>query len=321
MILGTMCGLFSATIYTCANICLKSVSHCDPFWVACLRSLPTTVVAAALVGFRLTQGQPFGLAPRTVFALIGVGLAAQLGGNVGFQYALEGCGLALAVPLTLGTIIIGGASLGRLWLGEPITVRTALAILFLLIAIPILTFGAKEEAADMAATTVASDSMNHAAVEQSPLLWLFGALSACGAGICYALQGVMLRRMANLRAPTAATLLILSSVGLLSLGPISVGRIGWDGLLATTPHELKTMLYAGIFNAAGFFAISKALEWISVVHLNALNATQAAMAAAAGVVFFHEEPTVAMFLGVALTIGGLLLMDRKRQPAEIATVE
>ena len=301
--LGTICGLSSAAIYTCANICLKAAANCDPFWVAAIKALPTAILAAGLVGYGNLRGRPFGLSARTTVALIATGLAAQLGGNVGFQYALEGCGLALAVPLTLGTIIIGGALLGRFWLGEPVTPRTALAMVLLLVAIPILTWGAKQEAPALA--TVAATG--------NPLFWLVGAMAACASGFAYALQGAVLRRMANLRAPVAATLLVLSATGVVSLGPISLARIGWDGMLATDPSDFANMIFAGLFNAVGFFTLSKALKLISVVQVNALNASQAAMAAAAGVMFFNEIPTAAMFLGIGLTVAGVMLIDRGRR--------
>ena len=50
--------------------------------------------------------------------------------------------MALSVPLTLGTIIVGGALLGRLFLGEPITARTFASMAALILAITILSLGA-----------------------------------------------------------------------------------------------------------------------------------------------------------------------------------
>jgi drug/metabolite transporter (DMT)-like permease len=50
------------------------------------------------------------------------------------------------------------------------------------------------------------------------------------------------------------------------------------------------------------------------VYVNALNATQAAMAAIAGVILFQEARSTELGLGVLLTIAGLLLMKAGRRP-------
>ena len=47
-------------------------------------------------------------------ALIVTALVCQLLGNVVFQWSLGVIGMALAVPLTLGAMIIGAAIMGRL---------------------------------------------------------------------------------------------------------------------------------------------------------------------------------------------------------------
>src|SRR5262245_39227228 len=41
---GTLCGLFSAFIYTCANSFLRAVHHCDPVWVSTIRAVPTVLL-------------------------------------------------------------------------------------------------------------------------------------------------------------------------------------------------------------------------------------------------------------------------------------
>ena len=49
---------------------------------------------------------------------------------------------------------------------------------------------------------------------------------------------------------------------------------------------------------------------LSVVRVNLINASQAAMCAAGGVLFFDEALTVWLVLGTLLTMGGLMLMER-----------
>ena len=74
------------------------------------------------------------------------------------------------------------------------------------------------------------------------------------------------------------------------------------------------MILAGLANALAFFALAKSLQLIEVVHVNALNASQVAMAAVAGVVLFNESLTTPLVVGVLLTGFGLLLMRRARTP-------
>ena len=81
------------------------------------------------------------------------------------------------------------------------------------------------------------------------------------------------------------------------------------------------MLLAGICNAAAFVTLTKSLQLTSLVFVNALNATQATMAALMGVLFFHEPPSPWLLTGVGLTIVGLLLMRKRRAPADSVAAE
>ena len=61
------------------------------------------------------------------------------------------------------------------------------------------------------------------------------------------------------------------------------------------------MILAGLFNAVAFLALTKSLQLVPVVYFNALNATQAAMGALAGIMLFAEPSTWLLWLGVAMT--------------------
>ena len=73
------------------------------------------------------------------------------------------------------------------------------------------------------------------------------------------------------------------------------------------------MLGAGVFNAIAFLAVTKAFQLISVVYVNSLNASQAAMAAIAGVILFSEPMSLPLAVGVALTIAGLMLIRQREE--------
>ena len=57
-----------------------------------------------------------------------------------------------------------------------------------------------------------------------------------------------------------------------------------------------------------FVSLTKSLQLTSVVYVNALNATQATLAALAGVLIFKEALSPWLAIGVGLTIGGLMLL-------------
>jgi hypothetical protein len=75
-------------------------------------------------------------------ALAIASIIGQLLGNVMFQWSLGVVGIALAVPLTLGTMILSGALMGRIVLHEPVTVQMALSTVVLIGAIFVLSLGA-----------------------------------------------------------------------------------------------------------------------------------------------------------------------------------
>jgi DME family drug/metabolite transporter len=311
-VIGLACGIFSAAIYTCANICLREVVHCDPFWVSCVKALPTTLLAGVLVAHRMWRGRAAFPDAKIVWALIATGLFVQLGGNAAFQYSLGVVGLALGVPLTLGTLIIGGALLGRVWLLEPVTPRSALAMLLLIGSIIVLSLGA-----DRAYEAITPSHPDHA----NPWLLFLGVGAACGSGVAYAFLGVVIRRMVTSETPLSATLFIISTTGVVSLGLASIWHVGTDVLWSTSAVDLGSMFWAGVFNAVAFFALSKALEFAPVVQVNAVNASQTAMAALAGIVFFDEPPTRTLAIGIGLTILGLLLIDRPKRAQATRSIE
>lgn len=299
---GTIYGAISAVAYTAANICLRSVTDdCDPVWVSCIKSLPTAVAVAPWLIVRWSRGERVFPPLSVVVTLVGAGLLGQLGGNVSFQWSLGIIGIALTVPLCMGMIIIGSAVLGRILLYESVNALTAVALTLLLAAIWILSVGAQG----------ASDSMADLAAA-SPWLVTAAVAAACVAGLSYAVLGVTIRRAVIGVSTVSATTFCVSTVGLLSLTPWTVYRIGIDQMIQTDRTDFAVMLLAGVFNLIAFLALTRALQITTLVYVNALNASQVAMASVAGIVLFREQASPALTLGVSLTVIGLLIMPRHK---------
>lgn len=303
LLLGTIFGVISALAYTGTNLTLRRVAHTQnldwAIWVSCWKGVPAALVAWLLIAHRTRRGLP-ALPPRQlVLPLIATGLFMQFVGNVSFQWGLSLGGLALTVPLTFATLIGSGAILGRIVLNEPITLRSLAAIAVLVISIVFLSLGAEGATRSMLA--------------ESSWLTIVGAILAASlAGLAYGTCGVVIRRTTTgvHNVSLSGTLVLLSTTGVVGLGLTSWFRLGTDQLLETTPLELANMLAAGSLNAIAFFACGAALMRLSVVRVNMINASQAAMCAAGGVLFFEEALTVWMVLGTLLTMGGLMLMER-----------
>lgn len=302
--LGTLAGLAAAVGYTVANSLLRSVAFCDPVWVSAVKAFPNLVLVAPWLLVHLQRGQPVFPRRDVLAKLILAALAGQLLGNVFFQWSLGLIGLALTVPLSLGTIILFGALLGRIFLHEPITARMALAVSVLIAAICVLSLGAGDAQRSVAASLQQS--------VQGDSWWIItcGVGAAVLSGVAYAVLGVVIRYGVNGRASLAATLVIVGVVGTASLGAVSLWRIGWDGMWSTSTENMAYMLMAGIMNTAAFLALTRALQLANLLYVNAINATQATMAAVAGVLFFQEALSSGLCLGVLMTIVGLLMMRR-----------
>ena len=302
---GATLGLVSALAYTAANVFLRHVAiDCDPAWVSCTKAVPAALVGWWLVLQGMRRGKRMMPPPELMRPLIGLAIFVQLSGNIAFQWSLGQIGLALAVPLSFGTIIVGGAMLGRIWLSEPITVRSAIAIAVLIVAVGVLGMGAAPEQQASSTATMTTPRI------------MLGAIAACTAGFAYAVNTTYIRAMALGVMPVATTLMVISTTGVILHGLLSLVRIGWIGMVATTPQQWIAMIGAGVFNAIAFFTLGYALQRITVLHVNLLNASQVAMAAITGVMLFGEKTSTAMFVGCVLTtIGMVLVQGHIKDPA------
>jgi DME family drug/metabolite transporter len=306
LLVGTICGLIAAVGYTATNACLRQVALEDPLWVCCLRALPTVLLFGPVVLWRMLRGEQ-AFPSRKVIGIIVLGAVfSQLIGNGLFQWSLQVVGLAMAVPLCLGTLIVGSAVLGRAWLKEPITPRTATSLMLLVGAIVVLSLGAN------AAHRAVSESLGVASAEgHSAWQIAAGVAAACGSGVFFSMLGVTIRYSVTNQAAPTTMMFIVGLVGTVGLGIMTFGRLGIAGVADTTAADLAAMLGAGVLNALSFIFMTKALQLTNLAYAYALNATQATMGALAGVLIFHEATTPWLGFGIALTIAGLQHMSRR----------
>ena len=106
---------------------------------------------------------------------------------------------------------------------------------------------------------------------------------------------------------------MISVTGVVTLGLGGMASVGWDGLVGSGSADIAAMLGAGAFNAVAFLMLGKALELAPLAQVNSINASHTAMAAVAGILFFREQPTWTLAIGLGLTVIGLVLVARKGQ--------
>lgn len=286
-----------------SNMALRKVAIPNDFgwaiWVSCLKATPAALLAWIIIGWRASRGLQ-AMPPRKLWAvLIAGGFIQQFGGNVMFQWALGIGGLVITVPLVFATIITSAAWLGKIFLGDQLSIRTAMAIATLLASIVIIAMGAAETAGDRE-LTVSSISL--------------ACVVACLAGIAYGANGVLIRYVLTSQPISlSATLVMFSSTGAVVLSITALATTGPARMLATTGEQWFWLICAGVMNAVAFFAIGGALKRLSINRANLLNSTQNAMCALAGVLLFRELITLWLVIGCGLTIAGIVLMDHKDQ--------
>lgn len=311
--LGTILGFASALGYTLANICLRSVTNCDPFWVTCVKALPTVLMVLPWVAWRVFQGQSIVRSRTDLVALIAASILAQVAGNVAFQWSLGIIGLALAVPFTLATILVGSTALGHWFLDEIVTKRTLVALLLVLVAVAVLSFGA-----DDANRSITESQDIEQTVEKANVV--LGVIVVCVAGFAYSILGATLRWARERGTPTPGVLFVTGLVGLIVLGGICLVQPGWEVVRQTSQRELSLMFCAGVFNALAFAALVCAMHLSGLVYVNALNASQTALAAIAGILFFNEAFSWPLLVGIPLTVIGLLMMKSTRRHSTTSEV-
>lgn len=296
--------VFGAAVgYTLSNMAFRDVAVRSDLgwvmWATAMKALPVTIASWAIVGFRRSRGLPSLPTRGHWLPLIAAGLATQFAGNVLFQSALGIVGLAFTVALTFAGIIVGGAILGRVVLGEPITRRSVVAMALLLAAVGILQVDAGQMARSVAGPV-------------STLKIVGGGLAALGSGVGFAFCGVIIRRALRSEMSHSAAVVVICTTGVVLCGPIGAALLGLRGIAAIPAETFGLMLVGGVMNAFAFFAVSAGFQRLSVVKVNLINSSQVALAAIAGVVFFGEALTVWTGAGIVLTMGGLVLLGLER---------
>ena len=299
---GVMLGLTAAVTYSVANLALRGLAHPDggvgwDMWIAGTKAFPTFFAAIVLLGIRRYRGQTSFASWSFVWPIALAAIFNQLGGNFAFQMSLSVIGLAISVPICFASIICSGAIVGRYVLGDRVSVRTGISMGLMVASIMFLSTAAKIRTTEVP-TATDWDTAD-------------GVALAVISGLAYGITGVYIRKAVRSHMPVAATLFLFSAAGFLILCPLSLCLLPIQTIVATTPAEWVTIAIAGIFNAAGFYAITHAMRHLTISRANVINASQNALCAVGAVLIFNESLSIFGLVGIGLTIAGLLTLDRR----------
>lgn len=305
--IGILAGTVGALGYTAANIFLRVVAvDCDAVFVSFIKAIPIALATGGAICWLWAHGsRPF-ITVRWAIYLFLVAVLMQLAGNVAFQWALGQIGLALTVPLCMGMLLVGSAVLARIWLSEPIHPKTAVATILLIVSVTLLSMVAEESVQAVRPAT-------NGQLSGWRMVLILGAV--CISGISYGVGNVVIRRALATGIHLLPILAIISLTGVAILGVISIWTVD-RSTVAVHWENLWAMVFAGIFNAVAFYALGQALQRLPVLHTNLLTASQVMLCALFGIVWFHEPAGTLQLVGIALTLFGLVLMQRPRPKHE-----
>jgi drug/metabolite transporter (DMT)-like permease len=302
--LGTGFCASAAIFYAITNLCLRQLAvDADPIWSICVKESVATVIVGPWLIWLTLRGTHILPAWGPMGRICLVGLSTQLVGNVPMLWSLGVVGLAITIPVVVGVNLVGCALLGHFWLGERVSLRSALALALVIVAVVLLSLGAGQANQSIAATS---------GVRSGPLWVALAVAACCVAGGSFAVLSITVRSSVTRSTPPSTVVFLITCMAPLCLGPLTLWRLGIDGILQTRAADFQVMLLAGLLNVAAFASITKGLQRTTVVHANVLSASQTALAAVTGMLVFHEPPNSAMMLGVTLTVLGILLIDHGR---------
>ncbi len=287
-----------------AAICLRELSKdVDPAWAAFLKPVLTSLVFLPVVLVLAKRKANVWPSKSTFAKLIVAGVIVQIAGHLLYQWSLGEIGIALVVPLTIGSMVFFSAVGGSLFLKERISWPLALSLLLLVVSVFVLSSGGKQ-AAEMVATAA---SNQHS--------WLWAGIAAATAGLSFSVLGIAIRDALSTGLSIATPILVTALCGVVILGVASFGRLGWQVALETTPYQWMLMVGAAVCNTLAFLALSISLKKLALVYAHAINLSQVAMAAIVGLTLFSEPLSPWLGLGLILMVigfGGMTQAARKK---------
>jgi drug/metabolite transporter (DMT)-like permease len=266
-----------------------------PFVAPGLRLLPVVAVAWTRV---LRQGTELRrLDPRTpsflgwrVLAIICLGgTFTTVIGTVGYFYALRIGGVVLTQPV-LATSIFWSAFIAAIFLGEPLTRRMIIGVIFAVLGVALLGYGRS-----------VGGNLPGNVLLALPLAFIPAVTWAAGSNCT---------RYALVKGVDKYLVLAVSNLWAIVLlfGVLIVA--GQGGLITSVSlHGLGSVLLAGVLTAASQITITYALSFTSVASVSTINGMNPVLAAILAYFILGEPLNALMVAGTILTVIGVIFVQ------------
>lgn len=294
--IGALLALLAAASYATVNALLRSVAaDVDPFAGSLIRQIPLLVIAtAALIILRPTALRPRSvdfIGSRMVAMLMVAGVISFLVGNVFLFIGLDWVGLAVATAASQGGIVVGGTVVSALVLREPPNRWQVIGIS--IVAVGLLV--------------VASPSFGSV---QGGGLAILGFVFSLSAGVCYTISNAASRTVQRRPRTFISALAMTNLGGVIALTVAVAIRSGGRFDLvysALSASQIFILILAGTVNAVALASVTLAVRFTTVTAVSALSSLVIVFGIVIAWLVFHEEIAVAVVVGAAIIIVGVVL--------------
>ncbi len=307
---GVMYAALAAIGYATANAFLRQLSDGTPHeWVVTCKAGCTTLIFLPWLLFVFATGRIKSriFPPLKICLLLFVAaLFVQLAGNLAFQWSLEQIGMALSVPLLMSIMIIAGATLGKICLGEPVSGVMKIVMVMFIAAIFLLGLGAANP--------------SQPEVNITSKTWpVLGAIAAASAGFAYAFLGLSLRTSLKYNIPLATPMVIVGATGVVMIGTMTFRNHGFEIVRSTDGPTWFCLIGAALCNSLAFLSLSKAFKHLPLVYVNVTNVAQIAMTTLTAIFYFGERFSMQLGIGLAIMFAGYLILGSQPRKSPAAS--
>lgn len=286
---------FSGALGYAINNLLSRVASvsADPLVAVVYRSLPTLFFSAGMVLGRLRSSPSAIVWSLTlVLAGLGHGTLTYLIGNSFFFASLRTGGVTVAVPIT-STNVLWTAVLAAIFLGEALSRRVITGALITVLGVVLIALGQPRSAG----ANLEGD-------------WWWSIPFALITTFSWAGSGVIARYALHRGADRYALLAVSTAFGIpaLILVLLATGQAGL--LVAIPPLTVVNLLVAGILTAWALISFTHAFATkTSMATISTVGSLNPVLSVFLAALLLGEVITLAMALGIALVIGGVLLVE------------
>jgi len=299
---GTFFCLISTFFYGFSNIILRGLTgiHLNPNWILFHKELICVGCILPIILTLVLLGKYHWPHWKFVFCItIGAVICEMIGAPL-HLWAFKTIGIIASVPLIQASNLIVATVIGFFFLREKLHFRGYVAIAVLTVSMICLVFGPSPTQTEKITLSV------------STWLLIAGGIAAIIAGSSYSLHVVFLRYASESRQmPITLIMVIVTGIGAAIFGSLLWHQEGFDGFYRNIPQNAwKWIIVTGLFNTIGFYFQALGLRYTIVARAQLIAAAQIVFITLVGIFYFDEATNMLVWLGVTLTILGVLIISK-----------